>query len=182
MRVRDDFTLYRRKLGSGIAVFYYQCYDTDGKKLCGHSTGKTTKTEARKECIRLLTAGLLIQEKQKISTFAEYAENWWDWETCEYLKSQKGRKDITKAYADNFKAMIKNQALPFFGKIPLDKITTEDINTWLLGFKDRPARIVRETLLLPEPAAGDGAEKTKSEDTPVIKKTKGKAAGRLTGK
>jgi hypothetical protein len=76
MRVKDDFTLYRRKLASGIVVFYYQCYDTDGKRLCGHSTGKTTKTEARKECIRLLQAGLLVPAKQKMPAFAEYAEGW----------------------------------------------------------------------------------------------------------
>jgi integrase len=33
--------------------------------------------------------------------------------------------------------MVKNQILPYFGKIPLDKITTEAVNNWLLGFKDR---------------------------------------------
>jgi hypothetical protein len=104
MRVKDDFTLYRRKLASGIVVFYYQCYDADGKRLCGHSTGKTTKSEARKECIRLLAAGLLIPAKQKMPTFVKYAEGWWDFETCEYLKNQKGRKDITEAYANNCKA------------------------------------------------------------------------------
>jgi hypothetical protein len=107
MRVKDDFTLYRRKLASGIVVFYYQCYDTDGKWLCGHSTGKTTKTKARKERIRLLQLGLLIPAKQKMPSFAEYAEGWWDFETCEYLKKQQGRKDITEAYANNCKAMVK---------------------------------------------------------------------------
>jgi integrase len=137
MRVKDDFTLYRRKLASGIVVFYYQCYDADGKRLCGHSTGKTTKTEARKECIRLLQQGLLIPAKQKMPTFAEYAEGWWDFETCDYLKNQKGRKDITESYANHCKAMVKNQILPYFGKTRLDKITSTDINNWLLGFKER---------------------------------------------
>jgi integrase len=137
MRVKDDFSLYRRKMASGIVVFYYQCYDADGKRLCGHSTGKTTKTEARKECIRLLQLGLLIPAKQKMPTFAEYAEGWWDFETCGYLKNQQGRKDITEAYANNCKAMVKNQILPCFGKLPLDKITTEAVNNWLLGFKER---------------------------------------------
>jgi integrase len=33
--------------------------------------------------------------------------------------------------------MVKNQILPCFGKTPLDKITTEAINEWLLGFKER---------------------------------------------
>jgi hypothetical protein len=121
----------------GIAVFSDQCYDADGKRLCGHSTGKTTKTEAWKECVRLLQLGLLVPEKQKMPTFAEYAEGWWDFETCDHLKNQQGRKDITEAYANNCKAMVKNQILPYFGKTPLDKITIEAINEWLLGFKER---------------------------------------------
>jgi integrase len=33
--------------------------------------------------------------------------------------------------------MVKNQILPYFGKLPLDKISSGDINNWLLGFKDR---------------------------------------------
>jgi hypothetical protein len=37
-----------------------KCYDAGGKRLCGHSTGKTAKTEARKEYIRLLQPGLLV--------------------------------------------------------------------------------------------------------------------------
>ncbi|MDR2784837.1 MAG: site-specific integrase [Treponema sp.] len=150
MRVKDDFTLYRRKLASGVVVFYYQCYDAGGRRLCGHSTGKTTKTEARKECIRLLQQGLLVPAKQKMPTFAEYAEGWWDFETCDYLKNQKGRKDITESYANNCKAMVKNQILPFFGNTLLDKITTEAVNGWLLGFKERKV------------TSADGKEETRS--------------------
>jgi integrase len=33
--------------------------------------------------------------------------------------------------------MVKNQILPCFGKTRLDKITSKDINNWLLGFKER---------------------------------------------
>jgi integrase len=137
MRVKDDFTLYRRRLASGIVVFYYQCYDADGRRLCGHSTGKTTKTEARKECVRLLQAGLLVPARQKMPTFAEYAEGWWDFETCAYLKNQRGRKDLTESYVIKCRGMVKYQILPYFGKTPLDKITAESINAWLLGFQER---------------------------------------------
>jgi hypothetical protein len=35
--------------------------------------------------------------------------------------------------------MVKNQILLYFGKTWLDKITSEDINNWLLGFKERKA-------------------------------------------
>jgi hypothetical protein len=89
--------------------------------------------------MRLYREGNLFPEKRYIPTFGEYAAPWWDWDTCEYLKNQKSRKDITQTYADNCRKMVKNQILPYFGKTRLDKITPEDINNWLLGFKERKA-------------------------------------------
>jgi integrase len=94
-------------------------------------------TAARVECNRLMREGLLIPNKKITPTFAEFASGWWDWQTCEYLKNQSSRKDITQSYVDGCKAMTENQILPFFGDKRLDKITSEDINSWLLGFKDR---------------------------------------------
>ena len=137
MRVKEAFSVFPRKLKSGKVVFYYQCYDVNGNRSSGLSTGQTTKTTARAYCMRLYRDGNLFPIKQHVPTFEEYAQDWWDWDTCEYLKNQKGRKDITKSYANGCKAMVKNQILPFFGKTPLDKISSEDINQWLLGFKDR---------------------------------------------
>jgi integrase len=81
--------------------------------------------------------GLLVPDKKVVPTFAEFAAGWWDWKTCAYLKNQNSRKDITQSYVDNCKAMTENQILPFFGDMRLDQITGEDINNWLLGFKDR---------------------------------------------
>jgi integrase len=87
--------------------------------------------------MRLYREGTLFPHKRHIPAFGDYAAEWWDWETCEYLKNQKGRKDITRAYADNCRKMVRNQILPCFGKTRLDRITSEDINRWLLGFKER---------------------------------------------
>jgi hypothetical protein len=139
MRVKDVFSVFLRKLNSGKVVFYYQCYDEKGNRSSGLSTGQVTKTAARTYCMRLYREGNLLPNKQHIPTFEEYAVPWWDWDTCEYLKNQKGRKDITQAYADNCRKMVKNQILPWFGKTRLDKITSEDINNWLLGFRERKA-------------------------------------------
>jgi hypothetical protein len=129
--------VFPRKLVSGKVVFYYQCYDENGNRSSGLSTRQVTKTAARAYCMRLYREGNLFSNKQHIPTFEEYVRNWWNWETCEYLKNQKSRKDITQAYADNCWKMVKNQILPYFGKARLDKITSEDINNWLLGFKER---------------------------------------------
>jgi integrase len=138
MRLKEAFSVFPRKLTSGKIVFYYQCYDENGCRSSGLSTGQVTKTAARAYCMQLYREGVLFPSaKLHIPTFEEYARNWWDWDTCEYLKNQKGRKDITKAYADNCRKMVKNQILPYFGEMPIDKITPEDINRWLLGFKER---------------------------------------------
>jgi hypothetical protein len=138
MRVKEAFSVFPRKLRSGKTVFYYQCYDENGSRSSGLSAGQVTKTAARAYCMRLYREeSLFSSAKLHVPTFGEYAQGWWDWDTCEYLKNQKGRKDITKAYADNCKKMVKNQILPFFGKTPLDKISPTDINQWLLGFKER---------------------------------------------
>jgi hypothetical protein len=67
-----------------------------------------TKTAARAYRMGIYREGNLFPHKQHIPTFEEYADDWWDWDTCEYLKSQKVRKDITRSYADNCRKMMKN--------------------------------------------------------------------------
>lgn len=138
MRVRNDFSLYPRKMGSGKVVFYYQCYDETGRRLCGHSTGETTRTAAMKKCIALIRAGKLLPETQmKVPTFEEFARDFWDWDKSLYLKSRRGRRDITRTYAEKNKNFCDNQILPFFGKTLIDRITGHDIDCWLLGFAER---------------------------------------------
>jgi hypothetical protein len=135
MRVKDVFSVFSRKPVSGKVVFYYQCYDDNGNHSSGLSTGQIAKTAARAYCMRLYREGNLFPNKH--SYIRGIRRPWWDWDTCDYLRNQKGRKDITQAYADNCRKMVKNQILPYFGKTRLDRITSEDINNWLLGFKER---------------------------------------------
>jgi integrase len=63
-------------------------------------------------------------------TFAQYAQGWWEWETCAYLKKRRKRYSLTQAYADNNKKNLKNQLLKFFWDMPLNKITKDDIENW----------------------------------------------------
>jgi integrase len=138
MRIKNDFSLYVRKAASGKAVYYYQCYDGNGRRLCGHSTGETTRTGAMKKCIALIREGKLLPEKQmKVPTFEEFARDFWDWEKSLYLKSRRGRRDITQTYAAKNKNFCDNQILPFFGKMLIDQISEHDIDSWLLGFTER---------------------------------------------
>jgi hypothetical protein len=96
MRVHNDFTLYKRTLASGMVVVYYHAYDRSGKRLPGRSTGQSSLTAARVECNRLMREGLLIPDTAVSPTFAEFASLWWDWDTCDYLKNQSSRKDLTQ--------------------------------------------------------------------------------------
>jgi integrase len=154
MRVRDDFTVFPRKMPSGNVVFYYQCYDESGRRLCAHSTGETTRTMAVKKCNALMREGKLVPgKKTRMPTFGEYAESFWDWDTSEYLKSRKGRADISRSYVRSCEGRVRKQMAPYFGKMELDKITEHDIDAWLVGFGERERE--RATKL----REGDGAKK-----------------------
>jgi hypothetical protein len=73
MREKDVFSVFPRKLRSGKVVFYYQCYDENGNRSSGLSTGQVTKTAARVYCMRLYREGNLFPHKRHIPTFEEYA-------------------------------------------------------------------------------------------------------------
>jgi integrase len=137
MRLRETFTLYERKLKSGKSVFYYQIYDDDGNRLCGHSTGKRTKTAARNYCNQLLREGRLMPQARDIPTFEVFAKGWWEWDTCPYLKKRRGRREITKSYVKSAWRRLHNHILPYFGKKRLDRITEYDIDTWLTSYADK---------------------------------------------
>ena len=135
MRLKATFSLYRRKIRSGKSVFYYQCYDENGRRVCGHSTGQITKTAAWEFCIKLFKQEKLVKEKyKKVSTLKEFAEGFWDYEKSEYLLSLRSRKPLSRSYPDHCRATCKNHVLPKFGSMKLDGITEEMVDSWLLSF------------------------------------------------
>jgi len=138
MRLRGSFSLYRRKVGGGKAVFYYRCYDANGNRVCGHSTGQTSKMAAREYCMRLMKEDKLVKHKYAgVPTFKEFATGFWDIETSDFLKSLKSRRVISRSYPDNGQTVAKNHLIPKFGPLRLDAITSQIIDSWLLSF---PAR------------------------------------------
>jgi integrase len=130
MKIHNDFTLYWRLIPSGKRVVYYYAYDNDGNRLGGWSTGEVTMTAARVKCNRLLREGKLIPNSGYMPTFAQYAQGWWEWEVCAYLKKRRKRHNLTMAYADNNKKNLKNHLLPYFGDMPMNKISRDDIENW----------------------------------------------------
>jgi len=129
MRYKEYFTVYPRKLKK-VTVFYYQCYDNDGKRICGHSTGQRTKTAARMYCMELYRKGKLIPEKKPM-IFAEFAEGWWDPKTCNYLKWRQVQNPLAPSTIDHYKTNLELHIKPFFGKIRLNAITPEIIQNWV---------------------------------------------------
>jgi integrase len=130
MKIHNDFTLYWRVFPSGKRVVYYYAYDENGRRQMGRSTGENNMTAARVKCNRLLKESNLIPNKGYMPTFAEYAQGWWEWETCAYLKKRRKRHNLTMAYADNNKKNVRNHLVPYFGDMPLNKITRDEIENW----------------------------------------------------
>jgi integrase len=130
MKIHSNYTLYWRVVPSGKRVVYYYAWDENNKRRGGYSTGQATITAAKLHCDRLLREGKLIPNSDFMPTFAEYAQGWWEWETCAYLKKRRKRASLTQAYADNNRKNLKNQLIPYFGDMPLNKITKDDVENW----------------------------------------------------
>ena len=128
--MHNDFTLFARKVPSGKRVVYFYAYDMDGKRLGPWTTGQGNKTSARNYCNRLIKEGRLLPNKQGIPTFGEYAKGWWEWDNCAYLKDRRKRHVLTQAYAVKSRRILANQLIPYFGKMRLDKITADVLETW----------------------------------------------------
>jgi hypothetical protein len=72
MRAKAVFSVFPRKLPGGKVVYYYQCYDANGKRLNGHSTGQSTKTAAAAYCMKRYREGNLIP--QKVTVHGSYSK------------------------------------------------------------------------------------------------------------
>jgi integrase len=137
MRIRETYSLYKRKVPSGECVFYYRTYDEFGLRTCGHSTGQTSKTAAREFCNALLKAGNLVPGKRgrTFKNFKDYATDWWDMEKSEYLRERKERRAISPGYANIGKQIVANHLIPAFGQLKLEAITMDMVDTWLTSFR-----------------------------------------------
>jgi hypothetical protein len=60
-------------------------------------------------------------------SFGEFAEGFWD-KNSEYVQYRNSRTDITDSYLASCRSLTENQLIPFFGGVPLDKITAADVN------------------------------------------------------
>jgi integrase len=66
-----------------------------------------------------------------VPTFGEYAKGWWEWESCPYLKKRRKRYKLTQGYVEHAKRNMKNMLVPYFGNMPITKITEGEIERFL---------------------------------------------------
>ena len=149
MRYKELFTLYPRKLKT-VTVFYYQCYDKNGKRICGHSTGQRTKTAAKMYCMDLYRNGRLVPEKKPIS-FAEFADGWWDIKTCRYLEWRQMQNPLAPSTIDHYKSNLELHIKPFFGKLKLNAISSDLVQNWIMrlsreGYNNSSINVLIATL------------------------------------
>ena len=129
--MHNDFTMFSRKIRNTKTVIYYYAYDVEGVRRGPWSTGEETKTAARNVLNRMSKEGRLIPGKCGTPLFADFAQGFWEWDTCEYLKDRRKRTKLTQSYADKNKMVLLGQLIPYFGKKRLDWITADDIEGWL---------------------------------------------------
>jgi integrase len=133
--MHNDFTLFKRRVPSGKMMVYYYAYNDEGRRLGPWTTGEESKTAARNWLNRMNREGRLLPGPKNIPTFEEYATGFWDWENSGYLKDRRKRSKLTKSYADKNKKVVDFQLAPYFGKMRIDKITPEEIETWFDGMR-----------------------------------------------
>jgi site-specific recombinase XerD len=149
MRYKEPFTVYPRRLKT-VTVFYYQCYDINGKRICGHSTGQRTKTAAKMYCMDLYRKGQLVPDKKPIS-FLEFADGWWDLKTCKYLEWRQMQNPLAPSTIDHYKINLNLHIKPFFGKLKLSSISPELVQNWIMrlsreGYNNSSINVLIATL------------------------------------
>jgi integrase len=78
----------------------------------------------------LFRKGKLIPEKKPMS-FAEFAEGWWNPETCKYLRWRQVQNPLSPSTIDHYKTNLELHIKPYFGKMRLNAIMPEVIQNWV---------------------------------------------------
>ena len=132
------FNLYKRPTTKKNKHLYYvRFYDEEGNRLPGRSTGQTSKAAAETWAFEQLKRGIISSPKN--ITFGKFAEDWWIWDKCPYIKGKIARGgEMSGSYADLMRAYLKNHILPYFKNIKLQKINTRLIEKWLLTLSEKP--------------------------------------------
>ena len=147
MRYHEPFTVFPRRMRSGLVVWYFRAYDDSrpGHRSIPRSTGATSKSAAREYCRRLETGGRLLTPDDPAPTrgpptFSDFAKGFWSWDG-EYVQtrlrfSDPAKPNISRRYADDGARVVRMYLKPGLGRLHLDKITPQRIETMALSLRD----------------------------------------------
>ena len=125
---RTPYTLLKRVNKKGKTVWYYRTAD-DPKRI-PHSTGKSTKWEAKQFVEKILS----INGTTPIPTISEYSKDFFDWDLCEWIQRVHAKgHSFSKATANMRRGHLKNYIIPKFGNVGLNEINPVQIENWLLN-------------------------------------------------
>ncbi len=136
---RSGYAKYRLPDGRQIQRKLGPAWTERGRPGAGYFTKRTAEAwlrdvldEARRGTLR----GLVKTDV----TFAEAAEEW-----LRYIEHDRGRKPSTIA---GYRALLKSQLLPTFGEMPIESITTPEIEAWIAGVDRSPATRTKALVLM----------------------------------
>lgn len=138
--MHKPYNLYKRPATKKNHYLYYcRFYDEDGNRLPGRSTGQTSKSAAEAWAIEQLKKGVISSDKNV--TFGKYAESWWIWDECPYVKSKVSRGvKLSHSYVDLMRAYLKNHIMPYFESKRLQNINTRMIENWMQRLREKKGR------------------------------------------
>jgi hypothetical protein len=118
-------------------IYYVQFIDETNRRLNARSTGQTSRAAAEKWAVKQLQKGTYASKKD--ITFAKYAEDWWLWDKCKYIRVHLAHgKKLSQRYADEMRSLLNNYLLPFFGKYRMKMITRALSDDWLIWLHENP--------------------------------------------
>jgi integrase len=126
--MRNEFVLFKRK---GQRAYYFYFYR--GNKRVTKTTGKTGKIEAKRYAENFLKK---YQNKKKDILFKDFAEGFFIWDSCLWIKKQIAfKRQVSKTWAKSKRAILVNYLVPHFGDFFLHEITRADIEGFLVDLK-----------------------------------------------
>ena len=129
--MHQPFTIYKRETTrKGRHIYYVQFRDSDGRRIPGRSSCQTTKVGAHAWAIEQIKQGI-IPTRANI-TFGAYAENWFDWDKCRYIKRKQAHGNkISHSYVESRRIHLKNNITPYFRSRRLVSLKPHDIESWI---------------------------------------------------
>lgn len=134
MRITEPYTIFLRTLSSGKQVYYYQFRNENGQRSNPKSTGCTKLSQAKRFCQQLYNNGEMVTDSTM--KFSAFASGFFD-DTSPYVKWKRvNNKTVTENTLQRYRQLLKFQILPYFGNIPLNKITTATVKEWIVWLSE----------------------------------------------